>query len=266
MTTQSFTTEQLQTLLAFPFKDENWKNKFLIGSLIVFAGFAIPLVPLFFVYGYMVQIMRRIIVEKGEPYLPEWDDWGKLFIDGLKLLGVVLIYMLPVMMLFMVGYFLFFLIPLLGLPIAGVAGEENPEAAGAVFGLLTLISTVGFFVLFGLGMILAFGLGIVMPAIMGHVVATDDFGAGFRLKEWWAIFRANLGGFLMAYVIVMLLSVVLSSVFMILYCTIILCCLVPFITAPVTVYLMAIYGAIFGQAYRDGVDKLASQAGSVVAA
>jgi len=84
MTTQSFTTDNLKALLTFPFEDDDWKNKFLIGSLIVFAGFAIPLIPFFFLYGYMMQIMRHIIVEKGKPFLPKWDDWGKLFVDGAK--------------------------------------------------------------------------------------------------------------------------------------------------------------------------------------
>ncbi|MFC1976340.1 DUF4013 domain-containing protein [Chloroflexota bacterium] len=265
MTTQSFSTEHLQTLLAFPFKDEDWKNKFVIGSLVVFASFAIPLIPLFFVYGYMVQIMRRIIVEKGELFLPEWDDWGKLFVDGLKLLGVALIYMLPVMILFMVGFFMMFFLPMLGIPIAAIGGEENPEAAGAAFGVLTIVIMAGFSVLFGLGMILSIAIGVVMPAILGHVVATDDFSAAFRLKEWWAVFRANLSGFLIAYGIIILMSIVLSSAFTILYCTIILSCLVPIITAPVTMYLIVIYGAIFGQAYRDGVQKLASQASVVEA-
>ncbi|MBN1993537.1 MAG: DUF4013 domain-containing protein [Anaerolineae bacterium] len=259
MTTQSFTTAYLQTLLGYPFRDKNWKNKFLIGSLVVLAGFAVPLVPFFFVYGYMMQIMRRIIVEKGEPYLPEWDDWGKLLVDGLKLLGVVFIYMLPVMVLFSIGYAMFFVLPFLGVPVMAIAGEENAEAAGGVFAVITVLGMVGFFILFGVGMLLALAIGLVMPAIMGHVVATDEFGAAFRFKEWWAVFRANVGGFLMAYVMIMLLSMVLSSAFTLLYCTIILCCLIPFLTAPVTMYLIAIYGALFGQAYRQGLENLVGQ-------
>ncbi len=259
MTTQSFTTSNLQALLAFPFQDADWKNKFLIGSLIVLAGFAIPLLPFCFVYGYMVQIMRHIIVEKGEAWLPEWDDWGKLFVDGLKLLGVALIYTLPVMVLFFIGFIIFFL-PFLGIPVVAAAGEDNGGAAGPIFALITMAGMVGFFVLFGLGMILSMVIGVVMPAIMGHVVATDDFGAAFHMREWWAIFRANLSGFLMAYVTIILISIVLSSVFMLLYCTIIFICLAPIIMAPVTVYITVIYGVIFGQAYREGVEKLESQA------
>jgi hypothetical protein len=254
--TQSFTTANLQTLLGFPFRDKDWKNKFLIGSLIVLAGFVIPLVPFVFVYGYMVQIMRRIIVDKAEAYLPEWDDWGKLFIDGLKLLGIVLIYMLPVIILMMIGFFVMFLLPMLGIPIAIVGGEENPETAGTAMFVLSMVGMVGFFIFMGIMMILSLAIGLVMPAVMGHLVATDDFGAAFRLKEWWAIFRANVGGFLLAYLIIIAVSIVLNSILGLLYFTIILCCIVPFLTAPITMYTVIISGALFGQAYRDGVQQL----------
>ena len=85
--------------------------------------------------------------------------------------------------------------------------------------------------------------------------ATDDFGAAFRLKEWWTIFKANVGGFMLAYLLVFAVSMVLNSILGFLYCTIILCCIVPFLTAPVTLYTVIISGALFGEAYREGVEK-----------
>jgi hypothetical protein len=256
MTTQSFTTDQLQALLTFPFRDENWKNKFLIGSLITIGGFVVPLIPFVILYGYMMQIMRRIIVEQGEPFLPEWDDWNKLLLDGLKLFGAIFVYVLPLMVLFLAGYAFLFLGLGLGIPLTTSMAEEGSETAGLILGLITVISTVGIVVVYGLVMVLGLALGLVMPAIMGHVVATDEFGAAFRVREWWSIFRANLAGFFIAYAIVMALSIVLSFVFMVIYVTIILCCLLPIIMGPITMYTMLIYGAVFAQAYRDGVQKL----------
>jgi len=255
MTTQSFTTDNLKALLTFPFEDDDWKTKFLIGSLIVFAGFVIPLIPFFFLYGYMLQIMRHIIVEKGKPFLPEWDDWGKLFVDGAKLLGAALIYMLPFIVLITIGSFIIFFLPMLGIPLAIAGGEENPEAAGTMMGILSLVSMAVFFIILGIGMIFGLAVGLVMPAIMGHVAATDDFGAAFRWKEWWAIFKANVGGFMLAYLLVFAISMVLNSILGFLYCTIILCCIVPFLTAPVTLYTVILSGALFGEAYREGVTK-----------
>jgi hypothetical protein len=101
--TNSFTSDELLALAKFPFTDPRWKNKFLIGGLLSLAGYAIPVLPLLFVYGYCAQIMRRIIVENEAPYLPEWEDWGKFLQDGLKLFGVGLVYSLPGLIFFCGG-------------------------------------------------------------------------------------------------------------------------------------------------------------------
>ena len=249
--TQSTTSDDLKALFAYPFQDTNWKNKFLIGSLVVLAGYIIPIIPFFVVYGYMAQIMRRIIVERGQPYLPEWDDWGKMFMDGLKLLGALLVYSLPIFVLFCASYLFIFLT--IGVSASVEASSDAPSGLAAVG---PLVGTFGFFCMFGIIMIFALALGLVSPAIMGHIIATDEFSAAFRFGEWWSIFRANLGGFFIAYVIVLALYSAFSFALSIMYLTIILCCFLPIIMGPVTYYMLLISAVVFGQAYRDGVDKL----------
>jgi hypothetical protein len=253
--TQSLTTTDLKELLGYPFKDVNWKNKFLIGSLVVLASFVIPFVPFLALYGYMMQIMRRIIIEGGEPFLPEWDDWGSLITDGLKLLGAISVFMLPIFLVMAAGYILF-----LGMMVAtGVfarAVDQGDDAAGAMVSLMPLAGGLILMVLFVLVMLFALAVGIIMPVVMGHVAATNNFGAAFRWREWWPIFRANSSGFLMADVVIFALSFGLSSVLSLLYLTIIFCCLIPIIIAPITVYTSVIQSAIFAQAYREGVYKL----------
>jgi hypothetical protein len=49
---------------------------------------------------------------------------------------------------------------------------------------------------------------------------------------------------------------VLNSLLMFLYCTVILCCIVPFLSAPIVLYTVIISGALFGEAYREGVQKV----------
>lgn len=263
--TQTFSSPDLKEMLTFPFQDPDWKNKFLIGSLITLIGFVIPIVPFLLIYGYSMQIMRRIIVEQSKPFLPEWDNWGKLLLDGLKLFGLVFVFTLPLMLLFFVGSSFFFVPVAAGIPLMEGLEEGGGGAAGITLAIVTVISILGAMALIGLGTILAMAVGVVMPAALGHIVATDDFGAAFRLREWWSIFRANLAGFLLAYVMMMVVSMVLSSGLMMIYVTLILCCLLPIIIGPVTMYLVAIYGALFGQAYRDGVQKLENQASVVEA-
>ena len=70
MSTNS-STQQLQNIFTFPFKDPDWVKKLAIGSLLILSGFIIPILPILFVYGYIMRIMERIIVQDGELYLPE---------------------------------------------------------------------------------------------------------------------------------------------------------------------------------------------------
>ncbi len=248
--TTSFTSDDLQALVKFPFQDPNWKTKIGIGSLIMLAGFFIPIVPIFFLYGYCALIMRNIIVDRKEPFLPEWDDWGKLFLDGLKIFGIVIIYSLPFMLLMVMGYTVFFATAMIPAVTYNPDTGSNPGAVFPAIGMVIFMGSLG------IGMLLMLAISLVMPAAVTHAIATDEFSAAFRMREWWNILTANIGGFLIAYVVLAGFWIALSVVTQILYFTIVLCCLVPFVMVIAYIYLMVIGSVMFGQAYRDGVDKL----------
>lgn len=67
-------------------EDPEYVQKILIGGLLMF----IPVVNIF-VWGYIYRYARQIKT-KGRIELPTWDQWGKLFINGLIFLGVALIF------------------------------------------------------------------------------------------------------------------------------------------------------------------------------
>ena len=251
---QSFTYAELQDLFAFPFRDPQWKSKLLIGSLISLAGFVLPFIPWIFIYGYGAQIIHRITVENGAPFLPEWDDWNKLFMDGLRLAGVLWIIMLPGLFILISGYGLMMVSPLI---VAYM--EADGRSVSPLIEMLPLIGMVLFGGSLGLSMLGGVFVGIVLPASLGHVVTKSQFAAAFRIKEWWPIFRANLGGFIVAYIILMGFSFAISFAFQILYFTIIFCCLMPFVMSAYTLYHMLIWCTLIGQTYRTGVDRLAAQ-------
>ena len=247
----STTTQQLQDVFAFPFKDPDWFKKLAIGSLLIIAGFIIPILPILFVYGYVMRVMRKVIVEAGEPYLPEWDDWGQLFIDGLKLLGAGLIYALPALILFFLGYMIAFL-PAFLVPWF----EEIADASSVAFAIFPIFGMMLGFGTMGLGILLAVAVGIIVPAALGHLVAEDRFAAAFEINAWWPVFRANLTGFLLAFVIIMGFWMIGSFIFQILYFTIILCCLMPLVFSVFSMYLSLVSLTLFADAYHDGVRKL----------
>ena len=124
---------------------------------------------------------------------------------------------------------------------------------------ITMLSTFAGMVLFGVGMLFSIILWVFLPPALAHVVAKDSFAAGFQFRDWWKIFKANIGGFILSMVIAGGLYMGLMLVMQIIYMTIILCILLPFLIAFISAYLAIIIFTLFAQAYRDGVMKLEEQ-------
>jgi hypothetical protein len=247
------TISSLKTLFKFPFQGPKWQNNFLIGSVLAFGGFVIPIIPWIFLAGYGVQVMRQAI--QGETLeLPEWTDWGKLGIDGLRMVGVGFIFLLPGLIV-LVGGFTLYMVGSFTMPIMMAAGRD-PNSFDA-FPLLFLGLMGIFFLSFLVGYLLYALGGIPLPAATAHFVAKDQFSAAFRVREWWPLLRVNKLGYLIAFVIIFGLYFVLSFTFMIAYFTVILCFLIPFLAAPITYYLALISAALFGQTYRESQELLA---------
>ena len=237
-----FTSENLQNIFTFPFEDEKWKSKFAVGGLIAFAS--IFIIPIFLISGYMYEIMRRIIVEKAELSLPEWSESGEYFKNGLKMAGVGLVYSLPTILL-MMPYFL-------SIPFFVFAESVSEEFISA-FSIAMPITMV----LMLLGSLIGMINSFFSIAAMGHMIAEDDFQAAFRIREWWPIFSKNIGGYLLAYIILLGVSWVVSFVLQILMMTIILCVVLPFIWVVFYFYLGIVSSVLFAEAYNEGVQKLA---------
>jgi hypothetical protein len=251
---ETVTIASLKDLFRFPFQGPKWQNSFIIGSVLTFGSFIIPIIPLIFVAGYGMQIMRQAI--KGQEIeLPEWNDWGKLATDGLRMMGIGLIYTLPGFVV-LVGGMVFYFAGSFTLPLMAAFGQDNGGPSAAFPLVIFLLMAVLFlsllvgFVLYALG-------AIPLPAATAHFVAKDHFGAAFHVREWWPLVRVNKLGYLIAFVVVFGLYWIMSFVLMITYYTMILCFLVPFLAGPILFYLALISAALFGQTYRESQDLLA---------
>jgi len=125
---QAITNQYLIDLYAFPFRDSKWISKFLVGTLLTTLTFPLIIVPSIFLYGYSIRIMRRIIHEGGEPFLPEWGDWGGLIKDGLKLTIVASMMFLPLLIVFASNGAIFFGLTLLQPGETGAGGSAGGQA------------------------------------------------------------------------------------------------------------------------------------------
>jgi len=236
----------LNHLLTFPLKETESRKQFLIGMLIYLAAFIIPIIPMLFATGYMMRIMRQVL--KGErPRMIAWDEWGEMFTDGARLFGVRLVFMLPIFLL---------LCPLIGfnvaLPFIMEHASQNADWIAIIFPLLF----GGFFLIL---MPLSLVISVILPAAEVHVTDKGEFAAAFHVREWWAIFCANWGGFLLALAIAYGISFVLTIVVQFAMLTLVLICVLPFILPGIWMYMSLVMYAAFAQAYKGGQERLQTE-------
>ena len=243
----------LSQILLFPVKDSEARKQFLIGCAVSLAGFIVPIVPYLLLFGYAAQVAKRVL-DGESPRMTAWGDWGSLLQGGTRMFGVRMVYALPVLVLALPMMAAGFAMPI----IMNNVNSSELETVMAVFVLVML--------LFGcLLTILSLPLGLIIPAAEMHAVAKNEFAAGFRFREWWAIFRANLGGFILTLVIVYVASMALTIIMQILVATIILACLLPFFIPAITTYITLVTYAMVAQAYKIGRDKLTETAVAPIA-
>jgi Protein of unknown function (DUF4013) len=169
---------------SYVFDDPRWLQKILIGGLFYLAGFLI--IGWFFVLGYVARVTRNIIADQPLP-LPEWEDLGGFFNEGLRLVGVALCYALPFLVVVMA----------LVVPAIVVDAVNAGEAAESMFGLFAGCLSC---LLLPLGLLWF----IFLPASMLFTVVEQRFGAAFEFSRLWTFIRANIGNYLLAMVVMII--------------------------------------------------------------
>lgn len=166
----------------FTFEDPEWLKKVLIGGLFYLLVFL--LIGLFFVFGYAARVARNVAAGVARP-LPEWDDLGGFFGEGARLIGVTLIYYLPIVILAIVAFGG-------GVAIGSFSGGD--DAAAALTGGL-----------FSVGMclvwILAIGISILLPAAITLAVMRQSFAAAFDFPAIFAYIKANAANYVLLIVV-----------------------------------------------------------------
>jgi hypothetical protein len=238
-----FNNVDINHLLVFSVKDAEARKHFLIGTLVYLLAFIIPILPLLVITGYMVRIVRQVL--RGEkPHMEAWDNWQEMFLDGARLFVIRLVYMLPFFILFIP-----FFLGMFAFPFLIESGNENLEKIAIFFPLL-------FMAVFMLIMPLSIAVGLLIPVAEIHSVAENEIAAGFQIRAWWAIFRKNWGGFLLAFVISYAVSFVLMLITQFAMITIVLICALPVIMPAISLYIMLVTFTAFALVYKSGVEQL----------
>jgi hypothetical protein len=235
----------LHQIFTFPFKDAESRKHFLIGCLVSLAAFIIPLLPFFALYGYTIRIAKQILNNES-PHMVAWDDWGGMLRDGARMFGIRIIYSIPILILILPLFMSIIIMPIF---MSNVSSSQQ-DALLPLF-ILVIFGTICVLIP------LSLPLAVIIPAAEMYVVDKDEFAAGFRIREWWPIFRANLTGFIAAFIIYYLSAMILGFAIQIIGATLILACLMPFLLTAITMYILLIMYTTIAQAYKSGKEKLA---------
>lgn len=250
----SISVQSLKNVVRFPFQDPQWATKLLIGSGLLFLNYIVPVAPAIPVLGYYARLIRAGARNDDPSRLPEWDDWGELFLDGLRLLGVILFTTLPGMLVILFGMAVYFGSAFTLVAQSSMYPYRDGPGMGFFLSLLVMLVTVGIGTV-----LLILGIIVMLPA-EAHVAVKRRFGVFFAFGEWWGVLRKNLLGYLVVLLVVIALYTLLNLVVQLLYMTLIFCVLIPFAVLPLSMYMGVVLYRLVGQVYGEAAGGEAAAA------
>jgi Protein of unknown function (DUF4013) len=167
----------------FVFQDPRWLNKVLIGGLFQIAS--VFIVGIFFVMGYCARLTRNVIAGMESP-LPEWDDLGEYFVEGLRLFCVVLVYAVPLAILAAVVF----------IPAAIMSSSSHDVAQNLGGGMMAC----AWCLFFPISLVMA----VYLPAALLFSVVERSFGAAFEFGRILRFIRDNAANYILAFVVYMI--------------------------------------------------------------
>jgi hypothetical protein len=208
----------------FFFEDPEWQKKTLMGSL--FALLTMFIIGAPFLAGYGMAVVRR--TARGEAYpLPEWDDYGKFFMDGLQMIGLYLVHLFGAL-----------LLPgAIGCLTAVVGGAAGGDAGGGLAGMGMMLAIL-------LAFLLMLPVLVYFPAAYIRMTVLERFSAGFEVRENIELIKRGPGNYFIAIALYLITQMMASFAYY-------LCVLPGF---PATFWAAAVGSWGFGEvARRDPV-------------
>lgn len=164
--------EIISDSVKYPISD--WKKLLTLGILFLLSFL---LIPAFLAIGYAFRALKATIA--GFDELPEFDEWGEMFIDGVKVFVVTIAYMIIPLIIIFAGIFL--------------------QASG----IITVV-----------GSILAIIFGLLLTIAIAHMAFNDSqLGAAFRISEILDVI-ADIGwaDYIIWYIVVIIVAGIISFI------------------------------------------------------
>jgi len=217
------------------YPSSSW-GKVLILGIITIAS--ILIVPLFLVLGYMFRIIKATLA--GIDELPEFDEIGDMFVDGLKVFVVGFVYAIPVWILS---------------AIVGLVTGGNSAAAvtslGTGYALAFILGNIVFF-------IIAVIIGLIELMAIANMAYNDgDLGTAFRFSEILDIIATiGWGKYIITYIVIVILAAIGVMIGVFTMFIIIGIILLPLIILPYLIMFEARgIGLLFSEAMETSAEE-----------
>ncbi len=218
---------------AFEYAREAVWGKWTKWLLLIVSTIIFPLL-----FGYIMEVYR------GTKPAPELEHWGKLFIDGLKLILAWLIYMIPVIVIVLLfgGWALFSAVQQVTMSGNPDYFSSNPEL------IMPLIGT------FLVGMFIACILAIII-AIIGYIgimrmARKERFGEAFNFSAIFETIRKiGWGSYILALIVLAVIMMVVGFILAIIMAIPYIGWLIYLVLIPPVSIFSARY---FAQVYDEG--------------
>lgn len=194
------------------YPSHNWGKVLILGVILIFSFL---IIPIFLLYGYVFRIIKATLA--GVDELPDFDEIGEMFVDGLKIFVVAIVYAIPVWII----SWIFGSIMGTGMyTTTAVSLDPTMFWALLIGNLVTIIIAV----IIGL---------IEIVAIVNMAYYDGELGAAFRFSEILdRIANVGWGKYIATYIIVALIAFVGFLIGILTFFILIGIILLPLVIAP----------------------------------
>lgn len=206
----------------------SWGKVVILGIILIAS---VLIVPIFLLYGYMLRIIKATLA--GVDELPEFDEIGEMFVDGLKVFVVAIVYAIPV-------WIIAAIIGALTGNAASTATSLDPSMIWALFfGNIILV-------------IVAVIVGLIeVMAIANMAYNNSELGAAFRFSEILDyIAKIGWGKYIVTYILIAIVSFIGFLIGMLTIFILIGIILLPLVIAP---YLVMFGSRAIALLFADAV-------------
>jgi hypothetical protein len=177
-------------IIRFPMEDKDWIMKIIIGGVLSI----IPIIN-FIASGYQLKVMKNAI--NKTPGMPEWKGFIDLFIKGLIIFIIALLFMIVPLIIFgaIAGFS----------TITYVMGDlTNPYSI--VMAILPALFVGGILILI---------IGFVLPMAIAMYAKSENFSDAFKFSEILNRIKSIFSEYLISYIIIVIFGIILGLIMLI---------------------------------------------------